>query len=454
MNNRTCEHDGGLESAEAAAYREHRVHLVGACGAWHVVEVAFGVGVLEVGGRRDRAVANRQHARGELDGTDGTERVSDHRLDRTHGCAVRVLSQAALHRRRLVAVVLHRAGAVRVDVADRRGVQSCLPQRIVDGLGHLDAVRPQPGHVECVAPIRESTNLGQDGGIAAAGVLVLLENQHGRAFAHDESVARCVERARRVLGVVVAGRGRPDRVEAGDGDPGDRSVTGAGDDDIGIAVLDELVAVADGVEPRRAAGRDDRGRTVGAEPARDLAGEAAGCHRVVEESARVPLVDLPVLSVVADNAVLVFEPRRGADRAAHADRHPVVVDVLQAAVRHCLGGRHQGELGEPVVAVDFLLGEAGGHRVEVALGPDLGAETGGIEQADPARGGTPGGQQPPEVLPGAAAGRDDPDPGHHRAPAWDRHRTVGSRVDVSQVRRRRERAEVEDEERRSRCRSA
>ena len=60
----------------------------------------------------------------------------------------------------------------------------------------------------------------------------------------------------------------------------------AGDDDVGLAVLDQLVAVADRVDPGGAAGGDHDGRAVRAELERDLAGQAARHERVVEERRR------------------------------------------------------------------------------------------------------------------------------------------------------------------------
>ena len=113
--------------------------------------------------------------------------------------------------------------------------------------------------------------------------------------------------------------------------------------------------------------------------------------------------------------------------------------------------RDERELGEPVVAVDLLRRQAGRGRVEVALGRDLRAEVGGIEEGDPPGRGPPGGEQLPERRPVGAAGGDHADPGDHgTARAGHRRASAGQRlgVDVAQLRARRQRAELEDEERR------
>src|SRR5690606_36701112 len=106
------------------------------------------------------------------------------------------------------------------------------------------------------------------------------------------------------------------------------------------------------------------------------------------------------------------------DDAADADGDPFRVGAGQcdAAVGDGLAGGDDRELAGPVYPADLLRGEAGGKRVEVALGGDLGAESGRVEQADAAGVGTAGGEQVPVGFPPVPAGSDDAHSDDHRAP--------------------------------------
>ena len=167
----------------------------------------------------------------------------------------------------------------------------------------------------------------------ASARLHLLEHEHRAALAHHEAVAVAVEGPRGVLGVVVALRGRLDRVEAGHRDRRDRRLRGAGDHHVGLAVLDHLVRVADRVDPRRAAGGDHHGGSLGAELDRDLAGQAAGHEARVEEGQRVVGVDEPLLALVRDGHVAVLEDHRAAHGRAEAHAYAVAVGGLECRGR-------------------------------------------------------------------------------------------------------------------------
>ena len=86
----------------------------------HVVQVALGVGVLEVDRRRDDAVLDREHGGDRLDAAGRAEQVPGHRLGRADRDAPGVLAEDRLDRLGLDRVVELRRGAVRVDVVDLR----------------------------------------------------------------------------------------------------------------------------------------------------------------------------------------------------------------------------------------------------------------------------------------------------------------------------------------------
>jgi hypothetical protein len=118
-------------------------------------------------------------------------------------------------------------------------------------------------------------------------------------------------------------------------------------------------------------------------------------------------------AAVADDPVLLVQARRGADRAADGDAHPVrLVDgEIDPAVHDRAPRGHHRELGRPVHPADLLRGEAVLLGVEVHLGGDLRAEGARVEEGDPARGGAPLAQHVPEPVLADAAGRQHLDPG-------------------------------------------
>ena len=93
---------------------------------------------------------------------------------------------------------------------------------------------------------------------------------------------------------------------------------GAGDHDVGLAVLDQLVAVADRVDPDVQPVEITEPPAVGAELERDLARQAARHQPWIEEGRRVVGVDEPLLAAVADRDVAVLEDHRPADGRAEA----------------------------------------------------------------------------------------------------------------------------------------
>src|SRR3970040_1132115 len=74
-------------------------------------------------------VAQGEDGKDRLDGAGGAHHVPGHRLRRADGEAVGVLAEDLLEGQRLDAVVHRRAGAVGVDVADKRAVDLGLPHR-------------------------------------------------------------------------------------------------------------------------------------------------------------------------------------------------------------------------------------------------------------------------------------------------------------------------------------
>src|SRR5262249_59499823 len=98
--------------------------------------------------------------------------------------------------------------------------------------------------------------LGVEAGTAFLGVLVFLENDYARPFAHDEAIAVLVPRPRGVRRVVVARRQGAGGTKTPDTQLAQRRLRSAGDHHVGHLVLDEAGGVADGVGARGARSGD------------------------------------------------------------------------------------------------------------------------------------------------------------------------------------------------------
>ena len=100
----------------------------------------------------------------------------------------------------------------------------------------LGAVGPRLDHVERIRRRPVSDDLRVRLGAARPGDVLGLEDQERRALAHDEAVARRVERPARLRRVVVLAVGeRPDDVERAEGERAQGDLRAAGDRGIDLA---------------------------------------------------------------------------------------------------------------------------------------------------------------------------------------------------------------------------
>src|ERR1044071_9941837 len=149
----------------------------------------------------------------------------------------------------------------------------------------------------------------------APGVLELLEDEHAGPLADDEAVAILVEGTAGARRLVVARGQRPQLAEAADAHRTDGRLAAAGNHRVGVAALDDLVGVADGVRRGRA-GR--AGRRVGpfrAEADRHLA------RREIDDGRRNEEGRPPARTAVEERLVLPLDRDEPADTRAdvHAD---------------------------------------------------------------------------------------------------------------------------------------
>ena len=152
-------------------------------------------------------------------------------------------------------------------------------------------------------------------GAARDGVLPLLEDEHAGTLAHDKAVAIGVERAARGGRIGVGGERAAAR-KAGDGLGDDGGLGAAGEDRVGVAVLDRAEGLADRVGGGGARGHDGQRGAERLVADGDVAGRHVGDHHRDHE-------------------------RGGATRATGGDG----VDVVHAGAQAARAGAHVGRPG-------------------------------------------------------------------------------------------------------------
>ena len=129
----------------------------------------------------------RQQRGDTFEGSGSTERMSVHRLGRTHGEALGMLPEDRADGLRLHQVVGQRAGAVRVDVADLFGLEAAVAQRCTHGLGCSF-----PRRLDDVVRVRrhpQADDLSVDRRASGTRPLQRLEHEHRAAFPEDHPAA-------------------------------------------------------------------------------------------------------------------------------------------------------------------------------------------------------------------------------------------------------------------------
>ena len=315
-----------------------------------IVQVALGVWGVEVDGRGDDTVAQGEDGCNGLRRAGRAEHVPVHRLRRTDVALVGEIAERDLAGLGLGQVVELGAGAVGIDVdAVLRGVEAGLPDGYRDALGLGGSVRPGCGHVVGVAGAAVAHHLGVDLRAARLGMLILLEDEHSGAVRHDEALPVGVEGERCVLGILGAGEclGVGERSKA----DGDGALVGtAGDDGVGIAVLNCPEGLSNGVGGGGAGRHYVDARSCGIVPYGNVAGRHVGDHSGDEER-RDPLAG----RVLEELAYLTDLHVESSDTGAYIDTQAEGVDVhvfpggRQSGVFHGLVRCRHPVDGEPVL---------------------------------------------------------------------------------------------------------
>src|SRR5262245_10279800 len=381
-----------IRPAEAETVREGVTHggISGLIG--DVIEVAFGVGIFEVDCRRQDLAADDQRGDSGFKPTGAAEQVAGHRFGRAGGQFVGMVAERGFDRVGLVLVADWRRCAVDVDVID----MARLDAGVLDRPQHNAARAVHVGQRD-VERVRGHSVAGDFTiNLRAAGlrVLQLFEQQNARALADDEAVAVLVEGARGTRRVVVARRQGAHRGEAPDRHRRDRAFAAAADHGHGVAALNDLEAVSDGVRACAAGGRGGRVRSF------SLAIDRNVSRREIDDRGRNEKGRYAAGAAFHHLRVLGLEDAEPPDAAADEYAHVFgqVVGALQAGVVERLlggGGREVAEIVHPPQI--FLLDEF--RRVEVfGFGGKLDCVLAGVEPGDVIDAAASGDQSRPGLL--------------------------------------------------------
>jgi len=221
----------------------------------HVVEVAVGIGVFVVDGRRQKPVADGHQADDQFGGTGGSDQVAHHALRARNWNLVGPFAEDLLDRQRLHLVVDVGARAMGVDVVDRIGTEAGVSEGHADAGGGSAALWVGVGDSVGISRRAVADHLAVDIRPPPPGVLEVFEHDHCRPFAEHEAVPLVVERPAGPLWLVVAGGEGGEQVEAGHAEGVDHAVTAAGEHYVGLASADDLYSLADRLA-RGSAGRE------------------------------------------------------------------------------------------------------------------------------------------------------------------------------------------------------
>src|SRR3954469_13139743 len=200
------EEERAIRPAEAEGVAERVFHTRFARVIRDAIEIALGVLIVQINGRRQALILQRQNRDASFESAGAAEQVPGHRFRGADCDLLRVLAEKVLDGLRFQHVADRRRGSVRVDVADLvapdarvfHGLIHHAEAAFVLGCGLRDVIR--------IAAHAVADDLRQYVRATLIRAFEFFEDQNPRAFTDDEAVASLIERTAGLLGFIVAGR--------------------------------------------------------------------------------------------------------------------------------------------------------------------------------------------------------------------------------------------------------
>src|SRR5271170_734373 len=194
------QNQGRVFRSESHAIADRMLDLSFAIDVGHVIQIALGVGDVEVNGWGNLAVVHGDEGCSQAGRAAGALGVSDLRLESGHRNSTRVLAESELQSTGFYAVIHFGGGAVQIHVVNVGGCDTCFFESQSNGASGLFGRIAHSDPVEGLASRSVSTNFGVDASAARTGVYVIFQDEHPRAFGDYKAVAVGGKRARGAVG--------------------------------------------------------------------------------------------------------------------------------------------------------------------------------------------------------------------------------------------------------------
>jgi hypothetical protein len=230
-----------------------------------------------------------------------------------------------------------------------------------------------------VAAHAEADAFRIDARAACPGMFELFENNRAATVSHDETIAILVPRAAGFARRIVALGQRFRLTEAGERRRGARHFGAAGDNDVGVPILDAAHAETDRVGRSRAGAHHPEVRSAQAEADRQVSGDhIANGARNVERRSLLGIVRV----IPGDGRIL--DAGEAADSRSHdrATAIAVFLGEVEARVRHRLNSRGHAVMHERIHAARFLRRNVSVHVEAFDLAGETRRKRGDIESCD------------------------------------------------------------------------
>src|SRR4051812_27745200 len=241
------EEERAIRPAEAEGVAERVFHTRFARVIRDAIEIALGVLIVQINGRRQALILQRQNRDASFESAGAAEQVPGHRFRGADGNLLRMFAEKILDGLGFEHVTNGSRRPVRVDVADLVAADARVFHRFFHHAVAPFVLRSGLGDVIRVPAHAIADNLCEYVRAALFRTFKLFQDQDPRALADDEAVASLVERTAGLLRFVVAGGEGAHGGEPADTHRSDGCFCAAGDHHVGGTTLDDLECIADGV---------------------------------------------------------------------------------------------------------------------------------------------------------------------------------------------------------------
>lgn len=273
----------------------------------HVIEVALGIGLVQIDGWGDDAGFDGFQAGDHFDGSGTAEEVTGHGFGGTDPDFTSVIAEDGFDGLGFADIALGGGGSVGVDIGDAiwGGVGDF--QSPFHGAGGSGPFRGWGGHVIGIGAETVAGDLAENFGSPFFSVFEFFQNQDAGPFAENKTVPASVKRAGGFFRSVIPGAERFHGAEARETEGNDGGFGTARDHDIGFTIADNFEAFADAIIGGGAGGHDGEIRALEAVMDGDQAGSHVADHHRNHEGrdAGGPFI--------AEEGVLVLEGLQATD---------------------------------------------------------------------------------------------------------------------------------------------